>query len=65
MEGQSGHWSGTIGSLRPNITLLAAERWNVGGEPVQGLLANFMAAEVEVQCASKILLCHHDTGCRH
>lgn len=57
----SGHWSGIIGGLRPDIALLAAAgRGNIDGEPVQGSLASFIAAEVEMLRASKVALCHHD-----
>jgi L-ascorbate metabolism protein UlaG (beta-lactamase superfamily) len=57
----SGHWSGLLGSLRPDLALLAAAgRGNVNGEPVQGSLASFIAAEVEMLRPRKVALCHHD-----
>jgi L-ascorbate metabolism protein UlaG (beta-lactamase superfamily) len=57
----SGHWSGILGNLSPDIALLAAAgRGNVNGEPVQGSLASFIAAEVEMLRPRKVALCHHD-----
>jgi L-ascorbate metabolism protein UlaG (beta-lactamase superfamily) len=56
-----GHWSSLLGSLSPDIALLAAAgRGNVNGEPVQGSLAGFIASEVEMLRPGKIALCHHD-----
>ncbi|HKV53172.1 MAG TPA: MBL fold metallo-hydrolase [Candidatus Binataceae bacterium] len=57
----SGHWSGIIAGLRPDVALLAAAgRGNVDGEPVQGSLGGFIASEVEVLRPRKVALCHHD-----
>jgi L-ascorbate metabolism protein UlaG (beta-lactamase superfamily) len=57
----SGHWSGIIGSLHPDLALLAAAgRGNADGEPVQGSLAGFIASEVEMLRPRKVALCHHD-----
>jgi hypothetical protein len=57
----SGQWTGILSSLRPDIALLAAAgRGNVNGEPVQGFLAGFIAAEVEMLRPRKVALCHHD-----
>jgi L-ascorbate metabolism protein UlaG (beta-lactamase superfamily) len=57
----SGHWSGILGTLRPDVALLAAAgRGNVNGEPMQGSLAGFIAAEVELVRPRKVALCHHD-----
>jgi L-ascorbate metabolism protein UlaG (beta-lactamase superfamily) len=57
----SGHWSGILGSLRPDVALLAAAgRGNVNGEPMQGSLAGFIASEVEMLRPRKVALCHHD-----
>jgi L-ascorbate metabolism protein UlaG (beta-lactamase superfamily) len=57
----SGHWSGILGGLSPDIALLAAAgRGNVNGEPVQGSLAGFIASEVEMLRPGKVALCHHD-----
>lgn len=57
----SGHWSGILRDLRPDVALLAAVgRGNVDGEPVQGTLAGFLAAEVELLRPGTVVLCHHD-----
>lgn len=57
----SGHWSGILRDLRPDLALLAAVgRGNVDGEPVQGTLAGFLAAEVELLRPKTVVLCHHD-----
>lgn len=57
----SGHWSGILRDLRPDVALLAAVgRGNVDGEPVQGTLAGFIADEVELLRPKTVLLCHHD-----
>jgi L-ascorbate metabolism protein UlaG (beta-lactamase superfamily) len=57
----SGHWSGVLRDLRPDVALLAAiGRGNVDGEPVQGTLAGFIAAEVELLKPKTVALCHHD-----
>ena len=57
----SGHWSGILRDLRPDVALLAAVgRGNVDGEPVQGTLAEFIAAEVELLRPRTVVLCHHD-----
>src|SRR5579863_2025051 len=57
----SGHWSGILANLRPDIALLAAAgRGNVNGEPTQGSLAGFIAAEVDMLRPRKVALCHHD-----
>jgi hypothetical protein len=40
--------------------LAAAGRGNVNGEPVQGSLAAFIAAEVKMLRPRKVALCHHD-----
>ena len=57
----SGHWAGILGSIRPDIALLAASgRGNIDGEPVQGSLAGFIATEVEMLRPRKVALCHHD-----
>ena len=40
----SGHWSGILRDLRPDVAILAAAgRGNVDGEPIQGSLAQFVA----------------------
>jgi len=57
----SGHWSGILRDLRPDLALLAAVgRGNVDGEPVQGTLAQYMASEVELLRPKQVVLCHHD-----
>jgi L-ascorbate metabolism protein UlaG (beta-lactamase superfamily) len=57
----SGHWTGILSGLRPDVAILAAAgRGNVDGEPVQGSLAGFVAREAELLGASRIVLCHHD-----
>jgi L-ascorbate metabolism protein UlaG (beta-lactamase superfamily) len=57
----SGHWSGLLRDLRPDLALLAAVgRGNVDGEPVQGTLADFVASEVELLRPREVVLCHHD-----
>jgi L-ascorbate metabolism protein UlaG (beta-lactamase superfamily) len=57
----SGHWSGVLRGLRPDVALLAATgRGNVDGEPVQGTLAEFVASEVELLRPRRVALCHHD-----
>jgi hypothetical protein len=57
----SGHWSGILRDLAPDVALLAAVgRGNVDGEPVQGTLAGFVASEVELLRPKAVALCHHD-----
>ncbi|QWZ07737.1 MBL fold metallo-hydrolase [Nocardioides panacis] len=57
----SGHWSGVLAHLRPDVAILAAAgRGNVDGEPVQGTLADFVARQAELLGAPRILLSHHD-----
>jgi L-ascorbate metabolism protein UlaG (beta-lactamase superfamily) len=57
----SGHWSGILQDLRPDLALLAAVgRGNADGEPVQGTLAGFIASEVELLRPKTVVLCHHD-----
>ena len=57
----SGHWSGVLRDLRPDVALLAAVgRGNVNGEPVQGTLAEFVASEAELLRPRQVILCHHD-----
>jgi hypothetical protein len=40
--------------------LAAAGRANVDGEPVQGSLVDFLAAEVSTMQPRRVVLCHHD-----
>jgi L-ascorbate metabolism protein UlaG (beta-lactamase superfamily) len=57
----SGHWSGILRDLQPDLAILAATgRGNVDGEPVQGTLAGFVASEVELLRPGTVILCHHD-----
>jgi L-ascorbate metabolism protein UlaG (beta-lactamase superfamily) len=57
----SGHWSGILGGLRPDVAILAAAgRGNIDGEPVQGSLAQFVALQVELLEPAKVILSHHD-----
>lgn len=57
----SGHWTGVLRELRPDVAILAASgRGNVDGEPIQGTLAEFIAREVELLRPRRVLLGHHD-----
>lgn len=57
----SGHWSGVLGSLRPDVAIVAAAgRGNIDGEPIQGSLADFVAREVAMLQPRRVVLCHHD-----
>ena len=57
----SGHWSGILHDLRPDVAILAAAgRGNVDGEPVQGTLAQFVAQQAWLVKARDVILCHHD-----
>jgi L-ascorbate metabolism protein UlaG (beta-lactamase superfamily) len=57
----SGHWSGILRDLRPDLAILAAAgRGNVDGEPIQGTLAQFVARQAWLVKARRVVLCHHD-----
>jgi L-ascorbate metabolism protein UlaG (beta-lactamase superfamily) len=57
----SGHWTGIMRDIRPDVALLAAAgRGNIDGEPVQGSLAGFMAREVDLLRPRTVVLSHHD-----
>jgi len=57
----SGHWSGILHDLRPDVAILAAAgRGNVDGEPVQGTLAQFVARQAWLVKAKRVVLSHHD-----
>jgi L-ascorbate metabolism protein UlaG (beta-lactamase superfamily) len=57
----SGHWSGILGELRPDVAILAAAgRGNVDGEPIQGSLAQFVGREAALLGARRVVLSHHD-----
>ncbi len=57
----SGHWTGIMRDLRPDVALLAAAgRGNIDGEPIQGTLAQFVAREADLLRPRRIVLSHHD-----
>ncbi len=57
----SGHWSGILDGLRPDVAILAAAgRGNIDGEPIQGSLADFVARQIEVLRPRRVFLSHHD-----
>ena len=57
----SGHWSGVLGALRPDVAIVAAAgRGNIDGEPIQGSLAQFVARQVALLQPRRVLLSHHD-----
>jgi len=57
----SGHWSGVLRDLRPDVAILAASgRANVDGDPIQGALATFIGDEVDMLRSERVFLAHHD-----
>jgi L-ascorbate metabolism protein UlaG (beta-lactamase superfamily) len=57
----SGHWTGILRDLRPDVAILAAAgRGNIDGEPIQGSLAGFVAREAELLGPRRVVLAHHD-----
>jgi L-ascorbate metabolism protein UlaG (beta-lactamase superfamily) len=57
----SGHWSGVMRDLRPDVAILAAAgRGNIDGEPIQGSLAQFVARQVDMVRPRRVILSHHD-----
>jgi L-ascorbate metabolism protein UlaG (beta-lactamase superfamily) len=57
----SGHWSGILHDLRPDVAILAAAgRGNIDGEPVQGTLAQFVARQASLLKPRRVVLAHHD-----
>jgi L-ascorbate metabolism protein UlaG (beta-lactamase superfamily) len=57
----SGHWSGILHDLRPEVAILAAAgRGNIDGEPIQGSLADFVARQADLLRPKRMVLCHHD-----
>ncbi len=57
----SGHWSGILLDLRPDVAILAAAgRGNVDGEPTQGSLAQFVARQADLLRPRRVVLSHHD-----
>ena len=57
----SGHWTGILDGLRPDVAILAAAgRGNIDGEPIQGSLLDFLRIQVEALQPTTTTLCHHD-----
>ena len=57
----SGHWSGVMGDLRPDVAILAAAgRGNIDGEPIQGSLAQFIGRQADLLRPRSVILGHHD-----
>ncbi len=57
----SGHWTGILQDLRPDVAILAAAgRGNSDGEPVQGTLAGFVGRQASLVRAREVILSHHD-----
>jgi L-ascorbate metabolism protein UlaG (beta-lactamase superfamily) len=57
----SGHWTGVLRALRPDVAILAAAgRGNIDGEPIQGSLAEFVARQAELLQPRRVILGHHD-----
>lgn len=57
----SGHWSGIVRDLRPDVAIIAAAgRGNVDGEPIQGSLAQFVARQAALLRPQRVILSHHD-----
>ena len=57
----SGHWSAILGTLRPDVAILAAVgRANIDGEPIQGSLAEFVAEQARLLGQPRVVLGHHD-----
>jgi L-ascorbate metabolism protein UlaG (beta-lactamase superfamily) len=57
----SGHWSGILDGLRPDVAILAAAgRGNIDGEPIQGSLAEFVGQQVAAVRPRRLFLSHHD-----
>ena len=57
----SGHWSGILKNLRPDVAILAAAgRGNIDGDPIQGSLAQFVARQADLIRPKQVILSHHD-----
>jgi len=57
----SGHWSGIMRDLRPDVAILAAAgRGNIDGDPIQGTLAEFVGRQAAFLQPKRVLLSHHD-----
>ena len=60
-QDSSGHWTGVLRDLRPDVAILAAAgRGNVDGEPIQGSLAQFVGRQADLLRPRRIVLGHHD-----
>ena len=57
----SGHWSGVLRDIRPDVALIgAAGRGNIDGQPIQGSLAQFVGRQADLLRPAKVVLTHHD-----
>ncbi len=57
----SGHWTGILDGLQPDVAILAAAgRGNIDGEPIQGSLVDFLRVQVGALQPRITTLCHHD-----
>ena len=57
----SGHWSGLMCNLRPDVAILAAAgRGNIDGDPIQGSLAEFVGRQAAFLQPKRVFLSHHD-----
>jgi len=57
----SGHWSGILDGVSPDVAILAAAgRGNIDGEPIQGSLADFLGTQVAALTPRRLVLAHHD-----
>ncbi|WP_157163530.1 MBL fold metallo-hydrolase [Nocardia aobensis] len=57
----SGHWSGILRDIRPDVAILAAAgRPTIDGEPIQGSLADFIAWQAQLLHPARVILSHHD-----
>lgn len=57
----SGHWSGVLRDIRPDVALIgAAGRGNIDGQPIQGSLAQFVGRQADLLRPSRVVLTHHD-----
>lgn len=57
----SGHWTGILHNLRPEVAILAAAgRGTIDGEPIQGTLAQFVAQQADLLRPQRVILDHYD-----
>jgi hypothetical protein len=57
----SGHWTGIVDALRPDLAIIAAAgRANIDGQPIQGSLARYVADHAARLRTRRIVLSHHD-----